>query len=51
MAFHFDIRGHLQPEGLIEITLSEFEEVFVNQFEDSDSRKSILTITFATLKT
>ncbi|MBP6812107.1 MAG: hypothetical protein KA138_11340 [Saprospiraceae bacterium] len=41
MAFHFDIRGHLQPEGLIEITLSEFEEVFVNQFEDSDSRKSI----------
>ncbi|MFN0036298.1 MAG: DUF6932 family protein [Saprospiraceae bacterium] len=41
MEFHFDIRGHLQPEGLIEITLEEFEAVFVSQFEESDSRKLI----------
>ena len=41
MDFHFDIRGHLQPESVIEITISEFEEVFVGQFEDSYSRKLI----------
>jgi hypothetical protein len=41
MDFHFDIRGHLQPEGLIEISLEEFEATFVHQFEDSDSRRPI----------
>ncbi len=41
MDFHFDIRGHLQPEGLIAVTPEEFEEVFVNQFVDSISRKPI----------
>lgn len=41
MEFHFDIRGHLQPEGLIEIALEEFRKTFVEHFEDSRSRKSI----------
>ncbi|MFN0213346.1 MAG: DUF6932 family protein [Saprospiraceae bacterium] len=41
MKIHFDIRGHLQPEGLIEISFSAFEEMFVARFEESDSRKSI----------
>jgi hypothetical protein len=38
MNLHFDIRGHLQPEGIIDLTIEEFETIFVYRFEESDTR-------------
>ena len=39
--YNFDIRGHLQPSGVIQMTLSEFEDVFVASFEDSQTRLAL----------
>ena len=39
--YSFDIRGHLQPQGIIEMTQLEFEEVFVISFEESKTRSII----------
>ena len=40
-SIRFDARGYLQPEGLIELTVEEFEDLFVSQFEDFRTRRSI----------
>ena len=39
--YSFDIRGHLQPNDVIKMTLSEFEDIFVASFEDSQTRLAL----------
>ena len=43
MNFHFDIRGYLQPEGIVEMNLEEFEDTFVNQFDESETRYALMS--------
>jgi hypothetical protein len=38
---NFDEKGHLYPYEIVEITLTEFETVFVQQMEDQAHRKKI----------
>lgn len=40
-SYSFDIRGYLQPKGIMEMTFNDFEEVFVTTFEDSQTRSII----------
>ncbi len=41
MDLSFDIRGSLKPYERIRLTLEEFEDYFVNQFEEDSSRHVI----------
>lgn len=38
---NFDNRGYLKPYTIIDLSIVEFEEIFVNSFKDSQTRKKI----------
>jgi hypothetical protein len=41
MELSFDIRGNLRPYSIIELSLSEFAEHFVNSFEPDTTRRGL----------
>ena len=41
MELSFDIRGNLRPYSIIELSLSEFAEHFVNSFEPNTTRRGL----------
>ena len=41
MELRFDIKGHLIPYNKVEITIDEFEKVFVDSFDKDSTRHEI----------
>lgn len=41
MELNFDIRGHLKPYGIIEVSMEIFKENFVTVFEEESIRKQL----------
>lgn len=38
MELDFDINGHLIPYDKIRVSIEEFEEIFVNSFDENSTR-------------